>query len=151
VAASPKLHQDIFDDYGDNGYLSPSNTLFEDSDDDAYTSEESADEREANDSDFNDTETKEQPIAVVPDTQLWFKLNLFHSSNRLSLEQIWPLQDQLKIQPFSKNSQRLMSIGADTVELLKVSIGDPVRGESERFASKLQLSCLHLLDSYNIY
>jgi hypothetical protein len=69
VAASPKLHQDIFDDYGDNGYLSPSNTLFEDSDDDAYTSEESADEREANDSDFNDTETKEQPIAVVPDTQ----------------------------------------------------------------------------------
>lgn len=69
MAASPKLHQDIFDDYGDNGYLSPSNTLFDDSDDDAYTSEESADEREANDSDFNDTEVKQQPVPVVPDTQ----------------------------------------------------------------------------------
>lgn len=49
AASSPKLHQDIFDHYGNknNAYLSPSEALFDDSD--VYTSEEedeSSDERE---------------------------------------------------------------------------------------------------------
>jgi predicted component of type VI protein secretion system len=77
MASSPKLHQDIFDHYGnknlsiDNGYLSPSDTLFDDSD--IYTSDdgESDDERDTNDdSDYDVSEPEvsrksELPVAAV--------------------------------------------------------------------------------------